>query len=87
MQLRKRHKRNGLRTANRCWYCGCRVTVENRSIDHVTPLSRNGSNARENKVIACRPCNHNKAALSVDDYRELLERRQRQPVVFFGERS
>lgn len=87
MQLRKRHKRNGLRTAKRCYYCGVRITVDNRSIDHVTPLSKKGSNAKENKVLACIPCNGRKAALSIDNFRELLERERRQPVVFFGERS
>lgn len=85
MQLRKRHLRNGLRTARRCWYCGVRITVDNRSIDHVVPKSLNGSNGRVNKVVACIPCNGRKAAMSVEQFRELLERERRRRVVFYGE--
>jgi 5-methylcytosine-specific restriction endonuclease McrA len=41
-----------------CTYCGAPPTSENPlTIDHVIPLSRGGSNQRENKVVACARCN------------------------------
>lgn len=34
-----------------------KCTTEDRTIDHVTPLSRNGKSGFENEVCACRNCN------------------------------
>lgn len=47
-----------------CAYCGVRVTKKRATIDHVKPLSRGGTNARRNMVLACQPCNTRKADLS-----------------------
>ena len=42
-----------------CRYCGAHgVPLE---CDHVTPLSRGGTNDRSNLVTACRPCNGTKS--------------------------
>lgn len=43
----------------RCAYCG---EAKPLSRDHVAPLSRGGSNAIENIVPACGPCNSRKGA-------------------------
>jgi 5-methylcytosine-specific restriction endonuclease McrA len=32
----------------------------NRSIDHVTPLSRGGSHTKDNVVASCKSCNYAK---------------------------
>lgn len=41
-----------------CEYCGVEVMKgKNRTIDHFYPLSRGGTNDRENRVISCRVCN------------------------------
>lgn len=40
-----------------CVYCGTALTAENRTIDHVIPLSLGGSNKARNKVAACITCN------------------------------
>lgn len=56
------------RQQGRCYYCGCELTVKSKlpnsaTVDHVIPLSRGGSNAPDNLVIACQDCNfrkHNK---------------------------
>ena len=42
-----------------CWWCGKSVG-EVWHADHLIPLSRGGSNAPENIVIACRHCNQSK---------------------------
>lgn len=42
-----------------CWWCG-ESAGEDWQADHLVPLSRGGSNAPENIVIACRHCNQSK---------------------------
>lgn len=39
----------------RCAYCG--IKPKQLTIDHVTPLARNGGHTPDNLVPACRPCN------------------------------
>lgn len=52
---------------HRCAYCaaeGVRLTA-----DHRTPLSRGGSNAIENILPACRPCNARKSTSTEREFR------------------
>lgn len=51
-----------------CVYCKVEITKENRHIDHMTPISRGGSNARENLQILCRGCNLSKRARTHQEY-------------------
>lgn len=41
----------------RCCYCGCELTLENSTFDHVIPRAEGGQNTLDNKVISCEPCN------------------------------
>ena len=41
----------------KCQYCG---SEENLSIDHDIPISKGGTNSRDNFVLACRSCNSKK---------------------------
>jgi len=43
-----------------CVYCDIALTPENRSLDHVVPLSKNGSHCVDNLVACCRTCNSSK---------------------------
>lgn len=45
----------------RCYYCKVKVG-KTYQVDHVIPLSRDGSNGPENIVIACVHCNESKGA-------------------------
>jgi 5-methylcytosine-specific restriction endonuclease McrA len=45
-----------------CMYCGERHPTSELSRDHVTPMSRKGSDGWNNVVTACRRCNHHKGA-------------------------
>ena len=36
------------------------MTLETATVDHVIPLARGGSNADDNLVLACDPCNKEK---------------------------
>lgn len=45
-----------------CTYCGTPETKDNPlTIDHIIPLIRGGSDARDNKCVACRRCNRRKS--------------------------
>jgi 5-methylcytosine-specific restriction endonuclease McrA len=37
-------------------------------LDHVIPQSKGGKDAWDNLVTACRPCNHAKADLTLEEY-------------------
>ncbi len=50
-----------MRLRARCRYCGRRLKLRRLTLDHVVPRSRGGSNALENLVLSCLPCNHEKA--------------------------
>jgi len=45
-----------------CMYCGTRLSDGMLTRDHVRPLSQGGSDAWNNVVTACKPCNHAKGA-------------------------
>jgi len=45
-----------------CTYCGSPATEGNPlTIDHIIPLTRGGTNARENLTVACYRCNRTKS--------------------------
>lgn len=45
----------------KCAYCGKDIDESNGSIDHIVPLSRGGSDDRDNLTASCRQCNMQKA--------------------------
>jgi 5-methylcytosine-specific restriction endonuclease McrA len=49
-----------------CQYCGARGGK--LECDHVTPLSRGGSNDDGNLVTACKPCNRSKRAKTPEEW-------------------
>lgn len=49
-----------------CAYCGDEAT----SVDHIIPVSRGGTNARENLAPACKSCNSKKAARTPTEWKE-----------------
>ncbi|MEV4606157.1 HNH endonuclease [Neorhizobium sp. LMR1-1-1.1] len=53
----------------RCAECGASVrkTTE-RHVDHIMPLSRGGSNGKQNLQVLCPPCNLKKAAKHPIDF-------------------
>ena len=55
-------KRRRLLEANpSCTYCGCKLTWESATVDHLVPRSKGGTDAMDNLVLACQPCNLRKA--------------------------
>lgn len=50
-----------------CLYCGEVLPTGRLTRDHVVPVSAGGLDEWENVVTACRPCNHRKDNLPLDD--------------------
>ncbi len=49
------------RDAHLCMYCGAQFHAHDLSRDHITPLSRGGTDTWMNVVTACKRCNNHKA--------------------------
>lgn len=56
-QSYKRAKSKVLKKSDRCHWCGCKLTAETATMEHVVPLSRGGLDHHNNRVLACYPCN------------------------------
>ena len=51
----------------RCYYCSTGIE-ESYHIDHMTPLSRGGTNGPENLCLACAPCNLSKHTKTAEEF-------------------
>lgn len=81
------NKRNlFLRDNYTCQYCGCGVTDDTATLDHVHPISQGGKSTWTNLSTACKHCNYSKGAKTKikpkvvpykPDYWELAEKRRR----------
>jgi len=61
-------KRRRLLKANpKCAYCDCELKWETATLDHVVPRSKGGTNAMDNLVLACQPCNVRKADKALEE--------------------
>lgn len=58
-----------------CFYCAIELT-EQFHVDHRMPISRGGSNDKENLAIACAPCNWSKGAKTDEEFFAFLEREE-----------
>lgn len=79
-------RRNRQRPVYRCYYCYI-VLVRRKTVDHLIPKSRGGAIlGADNRVIACRRCNGEKGARTLEEYRSFLQHRTGQvPIIFPGE--
>jgi len=46
-----------LRKSNSCCWCGCQLTLDTSTIEHVVPLSIGGLENSNNTKLACKDCN------------------------------
>ena len=55
-----------------CPYCLERLTVRNFSLDHKTPIARNGSFEKQNLQVICLGCNQVKGKMTAEEFGELI---------------
>lgn len=60
------------RQRGRCYWCGVKVALRKKHVDHVMPIILGGSNGPENIVIACAHCNLSKKASHPMDFAGVL---------------
>lgn len=58
-------------TGYRCGYCGCELTRQTVTRDHIVPRAHGGGTTDSNLIAACRDCNQRKGDLEVETFREL----------------
>ena len=63
------HKAEG-----RCQLCGCKITYDEMSLDHIVPLAMGGEDSFENLQATCEPCNSHKKALLPEAYFDKVNR-------------
>ncbi len=51
----------------RCYYCSTNIE-EGYEIEHMTPISRGGTNGPENICLACALCNHTKHTKTAEEF-------------------
>jgi hypothetical protein len=54
-----------VRHGGACFYCGCDLSVDTCSIEHILPKSAGGPDHIANMALSCQPCNRAAGALSV----------------------
>lgn len=57
-----------------CAYCGTAIEYKQMQVDHLVALRRIENNEFKNLMPACRSCNHYKSTLTLDGFRQALEK-------------
>ncbi len=60
----------------RCFYCHKRTTKKGRSVDHLTPVYRGGTNDIGNLVPCCRYCNLARGPMDYYEFKEWREKKE-----------
>jgi len=60
----------------RCIYCCKELTLREATLEHKQPLSREGTNERDNLAIACKPCNSSKGNKTVEKFENYLKKKE-----------
>jgi 5-methylcytosine-specific restriction endonuclease McrA len=55
-----------------CYYCLKKFGINQLTKDHVVPLSKGGTNAVKNIVLACKKCNNTKSDMSLEEFMATL---------------
>ena len=63
----KRRRSTGI-----CYYCGGKFKADERTMDHLVPITRGGKSVSGNVVPACKECNTKKKYLLPTEWEEYL---------------
>lgn len=55
---KRKRKKAWIKSNGACHWCGARMHWNEGTIEHVIPLARGGLDNANNRVFACKPCNH-----------------------------
>lgn len=75
MNIKKQEILN--KTKNHCAYCGCKLKLEQMTIDHVIPKSNGGTKDIKNLMPCCPDCNNYKSSLGIKDFRKKINKAYR----------
>ena len=67
-QLRKSRWWHNKISSSNCYYCEKKLTKDDATMDHVTPLSQGGSTTKGNVVVACKGCNTKKKDMTAVEW-------------------
>lgn len=65
---------------NRCYFCKNQITIDSIEIDHLTPISRGGTNEYSNLAGCCAGCNKAKATRTEAEFIEW----RRERLTYYG---
>lgn len=74
--MRRQRKDIHMKYGGRCAYCGKVIAYEEMQVDHIIPLRKGGPDDSSNYAPACRTCNHYKSTLTLEQFRQQLEKIQ-----------
>ena len=57
---------------NACFYCRKSLGKKNNHVDHMTPITRGGTNHADNKCVCCHSCNARKHQMTADEFMAVL---------------
>lgn len=55
-----------------CFYCNIALTKLTRSLEHLQPLTRGGTNGYHNLTLSCKDCNLVKGDLTVAEFADYV---------------
>jgi 5-methylcytosine-specific restriction endonuclease McrA len=63
------------KVAQHCFYCGKKMKERNKTIDHIVPIKKGGSNCFSNLAICCSRCNSIKGGYTIQELIDQLYKR------------
>lgn len=57
-----------------CAYCGCELEYKDMQVDHIEAFIHGGADTLDNMLPSCRSCNHYKSSMTLEMFRQNLER-------------
>jgi 5-methylcytosine-specific restriction endonuclease McrA len=73
------------KTQGRCGYCGCGITPNDATVDHITPQAKGGTHHPANLLAACKSCNSQKGKKTLEEYRGYILRTTGRRAPFYFE--